>query len=301
MSTPRIVALLALASVLALMAGGPASAGSYYLSINASAGDLAFNNFNQTTSGGTVTAGGGSLTDTGGLSVHGEFSAVVTAASSVNIGSYVAGLSVFPKVNLHLAALASYMDEGAGDLESVGATASLSYSDQLQVSVLPIDIVGIASLTALARIGVTGNVIGDGSLSLAYNGGSMILTQQYTETTITAQFPISFGEGSLLSTTIPISITARDTATANLAEPSTVVDFKDSISLLGFELVDQNGDYVPATFTSDEGFNYADVGALPAAAVPEPSLLLLCGVAGLGLLTWRWARRAGLGRAVSAG
>ena|SRR5271157_1451766 len=72
--------------------------------------------------------------------------------------------------------------------------------------------------------------------------------------------------------------------------PQSEAYFSGSITLLGLELVDQNGNVIPATFTSDQGFNYLDVGSL---SVPEPPSLVAWGMAALGLLAWRLASPGG--------
>lgn len=164
MSLRGVATFLTLISIAIMAIGGRATAGSYSVSATASAGDLAFNNFPKSSYGPSLPAGGASVSSSSSLDVAGEFQSNVSASAGVNVGHHVVGLSVFPTIELHLDASATYTDQGAGDLCKVGAGASVSYSDQLSVSILPIDLVGLTSLTLLGGVEIHGTNRGDASV-----------------------------------------------------------------------------------------------------------------------------------------
>lgn len=289
MSMLRATALLVLTSILVLTAGGRAAAGLYSLSVVAGGGEIAV--FDQFVSGPTLPPDGASLADQGTVNLPLEFASNVGALATVYIGHQVVGLSVWPTIHLGLDAGASYTDLGSGPVDNMGASASLSYSDQLKVTILPFDLVGLTSLQLLGQIHVSGQIEGNAEMNAAMGTSTLIDLGDgsYSIDSFVPLGPIDLplGEGVL---TLPFTLSATAKAIADIDYPHSDADFSGSITLLGLELVDQNGNVIPATFTSDQGFNYLDVGTL---SVPEPPSLVAWGMAALGLLAWRLASPGG--------
>jgi hypothetical protein len=176
MSPRRVAAFLTLISIAMLAIGGRATAGSYSVGISASAGDLAFDNFPQVSYGPSLPPGGASLSNSSSLDVADEFQSDVSASAGVNVGHHVIGLSIWPTIELHLDAKATYTDQGAGNLYTVGAGASVSYSDQLSVNVLPLDLIGVTGLTLLGGVEVVGSNLGDASVIGQYGATKFAYT-----------------------------------------------------------------------------------------------------------------------------
>jgi hypothetical protein len=266
----RATAFLALTSILMLTAAGRASADLYSVSIHAGGGELTFDNFDQSMSGPALPAGGvAKVVNDGALTGP---ASTVHALASVGIVDQLVGFGVVPTVHLGVDAGATFSD-ATDNVDAIGASANVSYNDRLTISVLGIDPTGKLKISLLGMIEVEGAIKGWSTLNAQYGTTSYSLTGTAEDEHIFKTLTVPLDENlttSLLSiSTVPLDLGVNAIANANASNPDSYAGFAGSITLLGLELVDQNGNYIPATFTSGQGFNYLDVGSL--AVVPEPS------------------------------